>query len=65
MKGVTVYHEGDKKFAIWQARLKDEMPHLDTEANPLLWWGKDLIANDYVVCGVKTKRECLEILRRE
>lgn len=65
MKGVTVYYESGKRFAVWQARLKDEMPLLDTKANPMLWWGKNLVTNDYVVCGVDTKRECLTALREE
>ena len=65
MKGVTVYQEDGKKFAIWQAHLRDEMYGCDGRGNPLLWWSKDLRSNDYMACGVRTKRECLEISRAD
>lgn len=59
MKGVTVY---GNKFAIWQDKLRNMLPHLDGKANPTVWFGKCLICNDILVCGVKTKRGCLTFL---
>ena len=60
MKGVTVYSEG---FSIQQERLKDMM-NTDSKGNPMLWWSKCLICHDYVVCGLDTKRETLEVTRQ-
>ena len=64
MKGITTYYENGKtSFSIWQARLRDEMPQADGRGNPMLWWTKCFICDDYVVCGLDTKKESIEFTR--
>ena len=63
MKGITVYYEKGGKFSIMQARLKDVM-NTDGRANPLVWFSICLDCQDYVVCGLSTKTETLEITRQ-
>lgn len=58
MRGVTVYNG---RWALTHQRLKDVM-YSDGRANPMLWFVKDLETNDYLVCGVRTKREALEFV---
>lgn len=62
MRGTTVYCENNSKFAIWQDNLKDVM-NTDGRANPLVWFSRCLVCDDYVVCGLDTKRETLEHTR--
>lgn len=65
MKGVTTYYfQGEASFCIWQARLRDEMPQADGNANPILWWSNCLRCNDMVVCGLDTKKETVMITRQ-
>lgn len=59
MKGITVYNS---EFAIWHTRLRDELPHLDGTANPMVWFGKCLPCQDIIVCGVNTKHECVKFM---
>lgn len=59
MKGITVYNN---KFAIWHTRLRNELPELDGTANPMVWFGKCLPCQDIIVCGLDTKRECVEVV---
>ena len=51
------------KFSLYQARLHDEMYADPQYGNPLLWWGRDLETRDFIVCGVKTKREAMQHLQ--
>ena len=63
MKGVTVYYEkGRTAFSIWQDKLNNVMS-TDSKSNRLVWFSKCLICQDYVVCGLDTKRETLEYTR--
>ena len=65
MKGVlTYYFQGEASFSIWQARLRDEMPQADGNANPMLWWSRCHACNDYVACGLDTKKETVAITRQ-
>ena len=54
----------DRKVSLYQARLRDEMPQADGTANPVLWWSRELDTEDrdWLVCGVKTKKEALEVI---
>ena len=62
MKGTTVYYENGNSFSIWQDKLKDVM-NTDGKANPVVWFSRCLDCQDYVVCGLDTKRETLEFTR--
>jgi len=59
MKGITVYSE---QFSIQQERLHDMMAS-DSKGNPMLWFGKCLICQDFIVCGLDTKTETLSVMR--
>lgn len=60
-----LHHINGLKFSLYQARLRDEMPCPDEKyGNPVLWWGRELNTpdRDWIVCGITTKREALQLL---
>ena len=62
--GVEVRPINGKLYAIWRNRLQDEM-YPDTDANPILWFAKEIETQDMLVCGLKTKREAIEHLEAQ
>ena len=61
MQGVTIYQKQGMRFAVWQARILDEMPSYEGRGNPMLWWCEDITDpdnKDWLCGGVKTLREC-------
>ena len=65
MRGYEIHNTKHGSFAVWKARLRDEMPQADEYLpNPVLWWAKYLGPGerDWVACGVRTKREALALI---
>lgn len=56
---VEVFTRDGHRFAIWRARLQDEMPYVDLGGNPLLWWSRSLDTREMVAVGFRTKFEAL------
>jgi len=55
-----------KRYHIQHARLREIMPHTDKcYGNPLLWFAKDMINHDWIVCGLPTLKETLSVIENE
>ena len=62
MKGATIYHRGDRRFTVWQARLRDEMPGADGTENPMLWWCEEITNSrerDWVYAGAPRLKDVM------
>ncbi len=55
----TIIHRWGRTFSIWQAPLREELPHVDGTSNPLLWFVRELATREMVVAGVRTKEEAI------
>jgi len=63
---MTIYHHyiNGREYIIFRAPLAEYFPHRVTRGNPKKWFAftNDRYKRDIVICGVDTRRECLELL---
>lgn len=64
MSRTYLYRIGGHNYSVLRRPLREVFPYYEGRGNPRLWFAFELETEDrdIVVCGVRTKRECVEML---